>query len=61
MYSKVIEVRYFPGTNEAAVIIDGVANRVFKSIKEALTAASAEFGREVIRYERTHTHNNSSR
>lgn len=61
MYSKHIEVRYFPGTHEAAVIIDGVSNRTYRSISEALRAASAEFTREVIRHERIDNGSDSSR
>ena len=53
MYSKTIEIRYFPGTEEAVVIVDGVARRTYKSVPEALKEGSAEFAREVIRRERT--------
>lgn len=52
MYSKTVEVRYFPGTKEAAVIIDGVHQRTYQKITEALKEASAELAREVIRRER---------
>lgn len=52
MYSKRVEVRYFPGTKEAAVIIDGEPSKVYGSIHQALKEASAEFSREVIRRER---------
>lgn len=52
MYTKTIEVRYFPGTKEAVVIVDGVASKTKSTIPEALREASAEFSREVIRRER---------
>lgn len=61
MYSKTIEVRYFPGTNEAAVIVDGVHKRTYKRVSEALKEAGAEFSREVIRNERTNDDSNFSR
>lgn len=52
MYSKTIEIRCFPGTHEAVVIVDGIASVTKASISEALREASAEFAREVIRRER---------
>lgn len=61
MYTKTIEVRYFPGTNEAVVIVDGIAHRTYRSVPEALKEGSAEFAREVIRRERTHNDHNSTR
>lgn len=61
MYSKKIEVRYFPGTGEAAVIVDGVHTKTFDHVNKALKEASAEFSREVIRYERTGADSNAGR
>lgn len=61
MYSKRIEVRYFPGTKEAVVIVDGVATKTKKSIKDALSEASAEFSREVFRRERIDDDSNITR
>lgn len=61
MYTKTIEVRYFPGTKEAVVIVDGVATRTKSSIPEALKEAAAEFSREVIRRERIDDDRNSDR
>jgi hypothetical protein len=61
MYSKHIEVRYFPGTGEAVLIIDGVADNTYRSIPEALKAASAEFTREVIRRARINDDSDASR
>jgi ribosomal protein L14E/L6E/L27E len=61
VYSKRIEVRYFPGTKEAAVIVDGVHSRTFSSVLAALKEAGAEFTREVIRRERTDNDSDASR
>lgn len=61
MYSKTVEIRHFPGTNEAVVIVDGVAQRTYKSIPEALKEGSAELAREVIRRERTNDNRDTSR
>lgn len=61
MYSKTVEVRYFPGTEEAVVIVDGVATRTKRSIHEALKEASNEFSREVIRRARINDDSNTGR
>ena len=60
MYSKKIEVRYFPGTEEAVVVVDGIQRAIKRTIKEALKEASAEFSREVIRHERINDGSNPS-
>jgi hypothetical protein len=51
MYAKNVTVKYFKGTGEYFVVIDGSA-MLYPTLKEALREASAEFAREAIRYER---------
>lgn len=58
MYAKHISVKYFNGTGEYFVVVDGIAT-LYPSITAALKEASAEFQREVIRHERDITGNES--
>lgn len=51
MYAKHVSVKYFKGTGEYFVVVDGIA-QLYPSLKDALKEASAEFAREVIRHER---------
>lgn len=52
MYAKHVSVKYFKGTGEYFVVVDGIA-QLYPTLRDALKEASAEFAREVIRHERT--------
>lgn len=60
MYAKHISVKFFKGTGEYFVVVDGIA-KLFPSLPAALREASAEFAREAIRYERDNNVSDSSR
>ncbi len=59
MYAKHISVKYFKGTGEYFVVVDGIA-QLYPTLKDALKEASSEFAREVIRHERDIINNDSA-
>lgn len=50
MYAKHVSVKYFKGTGEYFVVVDGLAT-LYPTLRDALKEASAVFAREVIRHE----------